>query len=104
MIDAQQITAGMEVADTEGRPLGTVDHVEGDLVTLSGGAGDELHHVVPLAAVTAVSEGRVTVEPASLSAAEAMGHAAPAPAAPDTPLFGTSGVGTGFGGSGRGES
>ena len=104
MIDAQQITAGMEVADTEGRPLGTVDHVEGDLVTLSGGSDAELHHVVPLAAVTEVSEGRVTVEPATVSAAEAMGHAADPLTVPDTPLFGTSGMGTGFGGSGRGES
>ena len=102
MIEASQITAGMEVADTQGRRLGTVAGVEGDRVSLTA-EGGALHQFVPLAAVTAVDGGRVTVEPATLSAEEAIGHVAKPVTAPDAPLFGTSGIGTGMGGSGRGE-
>jgi hypothetical protein len=103
MVEASQITAGMEVADTQGRRLGTVAGVEGDRVSLTA-EGGALHRFVPLAAVNEVSGGRLVVEPATLSSAEAMGHGADPLTVPDTPLFGTSGVGTGFGGSGRGEN
>jgi hypothetical protein len=104
MIEANQIQAGMEVADTGGQHVGTVDRVDGDRVALTGeGFSDALHHFVPLAAVTEVGGGRVMVEPATVSTLEALGHGETLSAGPDTPLFGTSGVGTGFGGSGRGE-
>ena len=103
MIEASRITPGMEVADTEGRRLGTVARVEDDRVMLDAEGGDALHRFVPLAAVDEVSGNRLVVEPATLSTAEAMGHAEQPATGPDTPLFGTSGVGTGFGGSGRGE-
>ena len=103
MIDAMRIEPGMEVADTNGRHLGTVERVESDRVALSGeGFDDNLHHFVPLAAVTEVGSGRVMVEPATATTTEALGHH-DVVVETDTPLFGTSGVGTGFGGSGRGE-
>ena len=105
MIDATQIKAGMEVADTAGRHVGTVDHVEGEEVVLSHeGFADTLHHIFTLAAVTQVEGGRVTIEPGTVSSEEevvrAHEHARRAGASGP---FGTSGAGTGMGGSGRGE-
>jgi hypothetical protein len=104
MFDATQIKAGMEVSDTAGRHIGIVDHIQDDSVMLSSeGFSDDLHHLVPLAAVTQVEGSRVTVEPATESTVEAMAHGRMHSAGAGSPLFGTSGVGTGSGGSGRGE-
>ena len=104
MIDVQQIKSGMEVADTNGKHVGTVDRIRDDSVMLtSEGFNDDLHHLVPIAAVTQVANGRVTVEPLTDSSIEAMEETRVHSTGESSPLFGTSGVGTGFGGSGRGE-
>lgn len=110
MFDAKKIRAGMEVVDTHGGQVGIVDHVQGDIVELRReGFADTLHHFVPLAAVRAVKEERLLVEPGVATTVEAVAaaisyaHAHPTTARRGDNLFGTSGQGTGFGGSGAGH-
>ncbi|WP_417590449.1 DUF2171 domain-containing protein [Parasphingorhabdus sp.] len=104
MYNAQQIKAGMEVIDSEGRHIGIVDHVDKDAVGLAReGFSDNLHHFVPLAAVLKIDGRKLVVEPGHATTIEAVEGAIlyarrRSPAQP--PIFGTSGHGTGSGGSG----
>jgi len=108
MFENLDIKEQMEVVDINGQHIGTVDHIEGDVLKLSrSGFTDELHHFVPLAAVRKVEGGRVHVEPGKATTVEAVAAAvsyarAHARGRRDQ-LFGTSGHGTGMGGSGIGD-
>lgn len=109
MFEKQQITKQMEVVDTNGQHIGTVDHVEGDIVELErSGFTDNLHHFVPLAAIQKVEGNSILVESGTTTTVEAVtasinysrSHAS---VTNRSPLFGTSGHGTGMGGSGIGD-
>lgn len=114
MLNDSDITHHMEVADSTGRPVGTVDRVEGDHIKLTrdGMAGPD-HRYIAKSAVDHIEDGTLILranapEPMTeVEIAAASAHHAnaanPAPGAADRPLFGTSGTGTGMGGSGRGE-
>ena len=107
MIIAQQIKSGMTVNDSEGRLIGTVDHVDEDGVGLAReGFADDLHHFVSLAAVLKVDGDTVIDEPGQATTIEAVEGAilyARRRSPRALPLFGTSGHGTGSGGSGFGS-
>lgn len=109
MFENLDIKENMEVVDTNGQLIGTVDHVEGDVVKLTrSGFSDELHHFVPLAAVRKVEGNRVHVDPGKATSVEAVAASVSyarshrARGRRDH-LFGTSGHGTGMGGSGIGD-
>lgn len=111
MLEKWRIEEHMEVVDRAGRHVGTVDCVQGDQITLTKSDSPEgTHRYVPLAAVDEVESNRVVLKEGvtAMSEAEiaaASRHYTGRAASPggDTPLFGTSGTGTGMGGSGRGE-
>lgn len=120
MFEKMRIKEHMEVADTNGQHVGTVDHVDGDMIRLTkSDSADGRHHCVPIAAVKRIEGDCVYIEPGTANRADdAVGAAAatgstglhsPVPdGASDTapgsePLFGTSGHGTGMGGSGVGR-
>lgn len=110
MIEVSDITPHMEVVDTDGRHIGTVDHAAGDLIKLSkSDSADGMHHYLPLIAVERRDGERLVLKqgtPAPMSEAEivaASRHHGGASSDVNRPLFGTSGMGTGMGGSGRGE-
>ncbi len=103
---AEKIKKAMEVVDSDGQHIGTVDHVDDDGVGLTReGFADELHHFVPLAAVTGIDDGKVIVQPGHVTSIEAVEGAilyARRRPRKNPPVFGTSGHGTGSGGSGFG--
>lgn len=107
MVIAEKIKKDMEVVDSGGQHIGTVDHVDNDGVGLTReGFADKLHHFVPLAAVTRIDDGKVIVEPGHVTSVEAVEGAilyARRRPRKNPPVFGTSGHGTGFGGSGIGS-
>lgn len=109
MVEARHIKPGMAVEDTQGRHIGTVERVHDANVDLArDGFVDQLHHFVPLAAVTAVEPNRLIVEPGHATSVEAViaaidyARAHASDIGNDSTLFGSSGHGTGMGGSGIG--
>ena len=109
MTDKQQIKPGTSVVDTNGKTVGVVGQVTDDSVILTAeGFNDGLHHFVPLAAVKGLQDGKLLVEAGEESSTEAVAGAAEfsrstAGSGGGDGLFGTSGHGTGFGGSGSGH-
>lgn len=110
MFTAQQIKPDMNVVDTDGKHIGTVDHVQDDIVGLTReGFADDLHHFVSLAAVTKIDPDRLVVEPGQATTIEAVAGAIryarrqSPEGSSGGPVFGTSGHGTGDGGSGIGH-
>ena len=109
-MDKEQIKPNMKVVDTHDHAVGTVDRIEGDIIDLARkDFADGLHHFVPLAAVKQVDGDTVIVEPGVATTVEAVtasieyAHAHPAVSSRIGALFGVSGHGTGFGGSGIGD-
>lgn len=115
MLNDSDITHHMEVADSTGRRVGTVDRVERDHIKLTrdGMAGPD-HRYIAKGAVDHIADGMLILranapEPmteAEIAAASAH-HATvanPVSGAASRPIFGTSGTGTGMGGSGKGEN
>jgi|GEM_PF-229331 len=118
MFEKWQIKEHMEVADAAGLHVGTVDHVDGDIITLTrSDSTDGKHHMLDVACVDRIDSDRVYLKadvplPDGFRAGDtnltgdaiAAGYAGQQPGADaaksDTPLFGTSGHGTGMGGSG----
>lgn len=110
MLDTQQIKANMEVVDTNGQHVGTVDHLQGDIVELTReGFTDGLRHFVAIAAVKGLQGDKLLVEAGEATTVEAVAAAIDYARAHRTTsslgvgLFGTSGHGTGSGGSGIGD-
>jgi len=130
MFEKWRIKEHMEVMDSTGRHLGTVDEIEGDTIKLTrSDSSDGQHHYVEMDHVDFISDNRVTLkadaglsggaqitEP-SIGSAGVQDATHPGTGAADTgyagsastsepatredaPLFGTSGRGTGMGGSG----
>lgn len=102
-----QIRKDMEVADAEGRHVGTVDGVEGDMIGVTQGtAPDSLHFQVPMSAVERLEENRLWLKADTFlpktTPSEAL-HSHDHSRRSGNPLFGTSGHGTGMGGSGVGH-
>ena len=56
MIDASQIKEQMEVKDSDGKHLGTVDSLEGERVKIASGG---MHHFIDLDVVQNVKDGVV---------------------------------------------
>jgi len=56
MIDASQIKEQMEVKDSDGKHLGTVDSLEGERVKIASGG---MHHFIDLDVVENVKDGVV---------------------------------------------
>lgn len=121
MFTEADIKPHMEVIDTEGRHIGTVDHVEGGQIKLTRtDSTDGQHHYVEAGAIDRVEGDRLVLRD---SAAKTLGTvesnmteaeiaaasdyhattASPLGGAANRPFFGTSGTGTGMGGSGQGE-
>ena len=60
MFEKLRIREHMEVADAKGRHLGTVDSVEGDVITLTrSDSNDGQHHTVPFDDVDKIDDNRV---------------------------------------------
>jgi hypothetical protein len=116
MFEKWRIKEHMEVADSTGQHVGTVDEIEDNRIKLTrSDASDGIHHYVDIDMVERIDDNRVYLKPgtpqpflsgsgesAGLQGANAGGSAG----ATDLPgyenkLFGTSG--TGMGGSGSGE-
>lgn len=127
MFEKWRIRDHMEVTDSAGRHVGTVDSVDNDRIKLTkSDASDAAHHYLDMEMVDRIEENRVYLKAgAPLPETQARGMAetgasaqAPAtsggsatfvsdspsptqgPQGGDAPLFGTSGHGTGMGGSG----
>lgn len=114
MFEKWRIKEHMEVSGPEGRHLGTVDSIDGDVIKLTrSDSADGQHHYVDVKWVDRIEDNRAYLKPGAPlgagGAQEARRGAAsglrPDPDAPaeDPPLFGTSGHGTGMGGSGVGS-
>lgn len=110
MFTTQQISQDMKVVDTQGKEVGIVDHIEDDVVGLKRqGFADGLHHFVSLAAVMKIEGNSVVVEPGQATTVEAVAGAIQyarnhaSIVSSGSPIFGTSGHGTGDGGSGIGD-
>ncbi len=121
MFEKWRIKEHMEVCDSAGRHIGTVDETQDDRIKLTrSDSSDGSHHFVDWDTVDRIEDNRVYLKagsplPAGLetattsaqaggagSAAANFGGSAGAANLPgeDQPLFGTSGHGTGMGGSG----
>lgn len=126
MFEKWRIREHMEVTDTAGRHVGTVDSVDNDRIKLTrADSSDAAHHYLDMEMVDRIEENRVYLKagaplPETSTSDMAVTGArasAPAPGGPadftsnspsptqgpqgaDAPLFGTSGHGTGMGGSG----
>jgi hypothetical protein len=130
MFEKLRIKEHMEVADANGRHLGTVDELDGDTIKLTrSDSSDGAHHYIPFDSVDRIEDNRVYQKsgaPAPEARVAEQFHASgtqkpfnsgqtPNPneystqrpssdsASADQPLFGTSGHGTGVGGSGVGH-
>lgn len=131
MFEKLRIKEHMEVADANGQHIGTIDEVDGDTIKLTrSDSTDGQHHFIPFDAVDRIDDNRVYLKVGAVAEARSLegqqqsgtqqafgsqGHinpneyspstsGAPGSAASDQPLFGTSGSGTGFGGSGAGQN
>lgn len=128
MFEKWRIKQHMEVTDSAGQHVGTVDEIEDNRIKLTrSDSADASHHYLDLDAVDKIDDNRVylkagtplpfassganatgagnaaTTVGADVSSAAAYGGSAPSadlPGEEDKPLFGTSGHGTGVGGSG----
>jgi hypothetical protein len=128
MFEKWRIKEHMEVTDSAGLHIGTVDSVNGSVITLTrSDSADGVHHEIDVSSVERITDDRVELKdgivlPAGLVAtserpapAASFGAAPPAstngyagstgglrnePPAEGSQLFGTSGLGTGMGGSG----
>ena len=123
MFEKWRLKEHMEVTDSEGRHIGTVDEVEGDRIKLTRtDAADGRHQYLEVSDVDRIAENRAWLKPGvtlpgtspAMTAEErhqannrlaedyAGQHSSPGAAADggEAPLFGTSGHGTGMGGSG----
>lgn len=70
MVDASAIRPHMPVKGSDGQHVGTVDHLDGDLIKLTkNDSPDGQHHYVPLSSVTRVDEHvhLSTTKPAALA-------------------------------------
>tara|TARA_R110000782_G_scaffold117364_3_gene207620 strand:- start:50515 stop:50865 length:351 start_codon:yes stop_codon:yes gene_type:complete len=115
MLNETSIREHMEVTDSAGTHLGTVDHVENGRIKLTrNDSADNRHHYVDMASVERIEGDRVilrngaTAAPmteAEIAAASEFHTTSDSPlsGAEERPLFGTSGTGTGMGGSGSGQ-
>ena len=60
MFEKIRIKEHMEVADSKGQHVGTVDDVEGDNIKLTkSDSGDSMHHIIPLSDVEKIDDNRV---------------------------------------------
>lgn len=119
MFETWQIKEHMEVTDAVGRHVGAVDSLDHGIIKLTrADSVDGRHHFVDMECVDRVENDRIYLKAgvplpegmvgdgdAALSADSlAAGYGGQRPGAEtpenDTPLFGTSGHGTGMGGSG----
>lgn len=103
MAEASDIREHMEVRDTVGVHVGTVDHVEGDRIKLTrANAPDGQHHYVPLSAVSRV-DAHVhldqTAAALGLPVAGAAARAGAGSASPPSPVPARAVGGTGLGGN-----
>lgn len=129
MFEKLRIKEHMEVTDAAGQHLGTVDEVDGDTIKLTrSDSGDGAHHYVPFDSVDRIEDNRVYLKAGAAApqprVAEQMRQTGvqqpfnsaegtinpneysshrPSNTGSQPPLFGTSGHGTGFGGSGVGH-
>lgn len=118
MIDTARIKEHMEVVDSAGRHIGTVDRIIGERIKLTArNALDGQHHHVDTNAVERIDGDRLVLRADAMTgardttmseaeiAAGSQYHATSSPlsGAQDRPLFGTSGNGTGMGGSGSSQ-
>ncbi|HEX7852677.1 MAG TPA: DUF2171 domain-containing protein [Sphingobium sp.] len=128
MFERLRLKEHMEVADANGRHLGTIDEVEGDAIKLTRSDSDDgQHHYIPFDSIDRIDDNRVYLTadapaPAPRVAEQSQqadtqqpfnsGHeinpneySSHRPTLPNSggPLFGTSGHGTGVGGSGVGH-
>ena len=124
MFEKWRIKEHMEVADSTGQHVGTVDEIEDDRIKLTrSDASDGTHHFVDIDSVERIEDNRVYLKAGtplptgmrsttqggvSQEATQGANYAGTAPSG-DLPgyenkLFGTSGTGTGMGGSGAGEN
>lgn len=129
MFEKLRIKQHMEVADAGGNHVGTVDSVDGDSIKLTrSDSSDGQHHYLDFDQVDRIEDNRVylktgaspvvraaeqhyaagaqkpfnsgqTINPNEYSSQRPSGEGV----STDTPLFGTSGHGTGVGGSGVGH-
>jgi len=124
MFEKWRIKQHMEVTDSTGQHVGTVDSVDGDRIKLTrSDSADGRHHYLDIDQIDKIAENRAWLKPdASLSDTAAAGttsasaddeaeafsgrpasagqHASPGAASEGAPLVGTNGHGTGMGGSG----
>lgn len=127
MFEKWRIKEHMEVTDAAGRHIGTVDGLDGDLITLTrSDSPDGRHHQIDIECVERISDNRVElkdgvvlpeglatndyiadgprpgVDPGvqSTSYAGTVSTTSKTGTREDSQLFGTSGLGTGMGGSG----
>lgn len=116
MFDKWQIKERMEVVDFSGQHVGTIDHIDGDALKLTRrDTTDGRHHFIDVDCIDRIENERVVLKQdvplpedfrsdASLTpeaiAADYDSQSRDGSAKNDTPLFGTSGHGTGMGGSG----
>ncbi|MFT8243853.1 DUF2171 domain-containing protein [Roseomonas sp. BN140053] len=63
MVDTTQIREHMEVVGADGGHLGTVDHLDAGRIKLTRrDSTDGQHHYLPLAAISAVTDGKLVTE------------------------------------------
>lgn len=109
MFEKWRIKEHMEVADSSGRHIGTVDAVEDDRIRLTRtDSPDGSHHYVDIDMVEKIDDNRVYLKAGEMQSsaggsepvyAGSHGTGQPEPQEEEA-LFGTSGHGTGMGGSG----
>jgi hypothetical protein len=113
MFEKYRIKEHMEVTDYEGRHVGTIDAVEGNMMRLTRhDSPDGKHHIIPIDAVEKIENSRVCLKAGTTVSFVGLSPVERVAAAEDTqpvregeePLFGTSGHGTGMGGSGVGHN
>jgi hypothetical protein len=60
MLEKMRIKEHMEIADSRGQHVGTVDEVEGDRIKLTkSDSGDNMHHFLPMEAVEKIDDNRI---------------------------------------------
>ena len=61
MINASQIREHMEVVGSDGKHVGTVDHVEGDRIKLTKNdpAAQGQHHYLPLNVISTIDQNKI---------------------------------------------
>lgn len=70
MFEKMRIKEHMEVSDSRGQHVGTVDGLEGDRIKLTrSDSSDHMHHFVPLDAVDRIDDNRVYLKQGTQSPA-----------------------------------